>query len=155
MCVGRGAGFFLGFLGLILPGFLFYMTYETIEGAASLLSFQGFFYALHYLIDPFGGYRIRLKWISSEWLTSGHWGGNAEFYLYLAHFDLVVLGLLVILGSARGGTFLFLLGGLANLGLLLLGYSNLENVYSLAARPYLIPVEAILLLLAGLVGMRD
>ena len=153
--MGRSNGIFLGILGLILPGFLFYMSYETIEGPASLLSFQGFFYVVHYSRDPFGGDQIKLQWISREWLTANHWGGNLAFYLYMTSLILVVLSLFVIWGSVRGGALLFLVAGLANLGLLLFMYSNLENFYSIVGRPYPIPVGAILLLLAGLVAIRE
>jgi len=155
--MGRGAGFFLGVLGLILPGFLFYIPYETIEGPASLFSFQGFFYAVQYSRDPLRGDSIHLQWINREWVTATHWGGNLVFYLYLASLALVVLSLFVIWGSVRGGVLLLLVAGLANLGLLLIMYSNLEKIYiySLVGRPYPIPVGAILLLLAGLVAMRE
>lgn len=155
MFMGRNAGFFLGLLGLILPGYLFYMQYQRFSATNTFLIAQGFFYTLGYLRDPTGGDEIYLRWISSEWLTPENWGGNTEFYLYLASFALAVLGLLVILGSGRGGAFSFLLAGLANLGLLLLVYSNLVDYSSLATRPYPIPVGAIFLLLACIVGMRD
>ncbi len=142
--MGRGAGIFLGLLGLILPGFVLYL--DSVE---TILFGQGFFYSLIYALD---GAETNLQWISSDWLKPAIWGGDIEFYVYLASFALAVLGLLVMLGSSKGGAILFLLAGLATLGLTILTYSD-YNVGTITVYP--IPIGAIFLLLAGIVGARD
>jgi len=142
--MGRGAGIILGLMGLILPGFLLYK-----QSTETILFGQGFFYKLIYALE---GSETSLSWISNDWLKPAIWGGDIEFYVYLASFALAVLGLLVMLGSSKGGAILFLLAGLATLGLTILTYS-IHNVGTITVYP--IPVGAILLLLAGIVGVRD
>ena len=145
----RGTGFRFGLLGLLLPGFFLYLT----DGTITALFFQGFFYDFLYKKDP-GGSETRIHWMTSKWLKSDFFLSPIEFYLYLAGFALAVLGLIVILGSVRGGSFLFLLAGFANVGLMLLHYPVLENISGhLSISP--IPLGAMVLLLAGFIGLKD
>ena len=153
--MGRGAGFFLGLLGIIVPGFLFYIKWEFLVVFTSMI-FQGFFYRFFYTSSASGETSTELILFDNEWLQPEPWGGNTEFYLYLAGFALAVLGIIVILASTRGGAFLLVLAGLANLGLMILMYSNIEAIFELSGvSGYPIPVGAIILILAGFFGMRD
>ena len=147
--MGRRDGFRFGLLGLLLPGFFLYMT----DGTTTALFFQGFFYDFLYKRSP-GGSETGYHWMTSTWLKSDFFRSPLAFYLYLAGFALVVLGLIVILGSARGGSFLLLLAGLANLGLMLLHYPVIEDLSgTLSIFP--LPVGAAVLLLAAFIGLRD
>jgi len=152
MFMGRSSGLTLGLLGIILPGYLLYVKVKLLGGIESITG-QGFLYRLVYSITQ---KKTTLNWISGDWLKPQHWGGNTELYIFLASFGLAVLGFLVFLGNSKGGAYLLILAGLANLGLLLLRYSNIEEIFQLpGATGYPIPVGAIFLLLAGLLGSRD
>lgn len=154
MFMGRTASGTLGVLGIILPGYLLYLKYKLFGTITTSLVFHGFIYRFSYRIRP--SVTTTLWWIDGEWLKPEWWGGNTELYCYLASFGLAVLGLLVFLGNPKGGSYLFLLAGLVNIGLLLLVYSNIEEFFQLPnAAGYPIPVGAIFLLLAGLLGRRD
>lgn len=154
--MGRGSGFILGLLGIVLPGYLFYITYESILGTITLLSNQGFFYLFGYVRFPNGRTETELEVINRDWFSANHWGGNTEFYLYLASFALAVFALIVILGSDGVGSFLFLIAGLLNLALLVVTYNNMEAIFQVPVLSgYPIPVGSIFLLLAGLFGRRD
>jgi len=152
----RDIGFVLGLTGLILPGFLFYGG-PKYGGAVQILVNQGFFYSLIYervLFIKRG--RVIVQRLSSEWLHPEHWGGYTAFALYLASFGLVVLGLLVMRWRTRDGAFLLLVAGLATLGWMLTMYSNFRVIYGIpkeAISP--IPVGALVLLGAGLAGLRE
>lgn len=155
MFMGRGSAIVLGLLGLILPGFFFYLKWEFLV-TATIYIFQGFFYRFTYTQPTTGDAQTTLDWISQEWLKPEPWGGDIEFYLYLASFGLAVLGFIVLLANTRAGGFLLLLGGLVNLGLLFLMYSNIEAILELTGiSGYPIPVGAIILIIAGIIGMRE
>ncbi|MFQ6126764.1 MAG: hypothetical protein ACE5R6_19470 [Candidatus Heimdallarchaeota archaeon] len=138
--MGRSGGFVLGLLGIILPGYIDYISNGAME-----LACQGLFYKLLY------GSAIETKFelISGDWITQAYWPANTVFYLYLASLALAILGIIVILGSERTGGILLLLAGIVSLGWLGISYTN--NILS----GYPIPVGSILLILAGLIGMRD
>ncbi|MFQ5821218.1 MAG: hypothetical protein ACE5I5_14630 [Candidatus Heimdallarchaeota archaeon] len=154
--MGRGTAIVLGFLGLILPGFLFYINLEFLITTIFYI-FQGFFYKFTYTQPETGDTQTTLEWISQDWLKPDQWGGDIEFYVYLASFGLAVLGFIVLLANARAGGFLLLLGGLANLGLLFLMYSNMATIFELpiTITGYPIPVGAIILIITGIIGIRD
>lgn len=153
--MGRSAAIVLGLLGLILPCFLFYLEWEFLV-TVTIYIFQGFFYRFTYEQPATGDTKTTLEWISQDWLKPEPWGGDIEFYLYLASFGLAVLGFIVLLANARAGGFLLLLGGLANLGLLYLMYTNIEAIFKLpGVSGYPIPVGAIILIIAGIIGMRE
>jgi len=140
MCMGRGSGFILGLLGIIVPGYL-----DIASNGAMELEGQGLFYKLIY------GSAIETKFelISGDWITQAYWTVNMVYYLYLASLGLAILGIIVLLGSERVGGILLLLAGLVSLGWLAISFTN----DLLVGTP--IPVGAILLIIAGLVGMRD
>ena len=138
--MGRTGGFILGLLGVILPGYVDYISNGAME-----LSFQGLFYKLLY------GSAIETKYelISQDWITEAYWTVNTVFYLYLASLALAILGIFVILANDRIGAYLLILAGIVSLGWLALSYT--ENIVT--GIP--IPIGSILLILAGLIGMRD
>ena len=138
--MGRTGGFILGLLGVILPGYIDYISNGAME-----LSCQGLFYKLLY------GSAIETKYelISQDWITEAYWTVNTVFYLYLASLALAILGIIVILANDRIGAIILLLAGIVSLGWLALSYTN--NIVT--GIP--IPVGSILLILAGLIGMRD
>lgn len=138
--MGRTGGFILGLLGVILPGYIDYISNGAME-----LSCQGLFYKLLY------GSAIETKFelISQDWITEAYWTVNTVFYLYLASLALAILGIIVILGSERIGAILLILAGIVSLGWLAISYT--DNI--LIGIP--IPIGSILLILAGLIGMRD
>lgn len=148
--MGRGSGFFLGLLGLILPGSILYLQWDNFTE----LYMEGLFYFVGYYLS---GQETELWWISNDWLKPKCWGGNIGLSLYLATFALTVLGLLVILKSARGGSILFLLAGVASLGGMIAVFSNIDSSLQITnlTTNYPIPIGAIFLLLAGFVGRRD
>ncbi len=138
--MGRTGGFILGLLGIILPGYIDYISNGAME-----LSSQGLFYKLLY------GSAIETKFelISQDWITETYWTVNTVFYLYLASLALAILGIIVILASDRTGSILLLLAGIVSLGWLAISYT--ENI--VIGIP--IPIGSILLILAGLIGMRE
>ncbi len=160
--MGRGSGIILGLLGVLLPGYLLYVTWDFLGMTITGFLCQGFFYGFNLARNPSGTTETTLRWIHEDpiqfWKPE-YWGdpGNLELYLYLAGFALAVLGLILMLGGgAKGGAYLFLLAGLVNLGLMIVIYNNLEAVFQLPnISGYPIPVGSIFLILAGLVGRNE
>ena len=157
--LGRGSGFILGLLGLILPGYLFFITYEftgKLTGTTTLLHTQGFFYTFVYTRSSPGSTGNELSWISRNWFQSETWGGTTPFYLYLACFAVTVFAFIAYIGNDGFGSFLFLMAGILNLAFLIVMYSNMDALFHLADfSGYPIPVGSIFLLLAGLIGRKD
>jgi hypothetical protein len=146
--MGRSDGFRFGLLGLILPGFLLYIS----DGTTTVLFFQGFFYDFLYHLSS--GNSSVLNWISSNWFQTDFFETSLISYLYLASFALTILGLVIILINAKGGSLIFLLAGLSDLGLMLLHSPAIEGFTgSLSIFP--LPIGAAILLLAAFVGYRD
>ena len=153
--MGRNAGFVLGVVGLILPEFLFYGP--TMHGGLYVNRIaQGLFYSLVYQ-RTLAGSDLELRWVNREWFTPFHWWGHMVFTLYLVSFGLGVLGLLIIRRRTREGAFLLLVAGLAAVGWMLTMYPHvwilfkISKTYSFSP----IPVGALVLLGAGLVGLKD
>jgi len=143
--MGRASVFRLGLLGLILPGFIIYLS----DGTITVFFFQGFFY--NYISNSGGG--SGFHWLTTSWFQSNYFGSSLALYLYLASFALAVLGLIVVIGSTYRGGILFFLAGLANLGFMLLFTPVIENISGpLSIFP--LPVGAAVLLLTGFIGIK-
>ena len=106
--MGRSSGLTLGLLGIILPGYLLYAKVKLLGGIESITG-QGFFYRIVYSITQ---KKTTLSWISGDWMNAQRWGGNTEFYLFLASLGLAVLGYILFLADAKGGAYLILIGGI-------------------------------------------
>ena len=125
--MGRGSGIILGLLGVLLPGYLFYVTWDIFGLTLTGFLSQGFFYKFNLERAPGGSNETNLEWITRDWIKPETWGdpGNLELYLYLGSFALAVLGLILMLGGGtKGGAYLFILAGLVNIGLLIINYTN-------------------------------
>lgn len=154
--MGRSSGLTFGLLGIILPGYLIYSKIkfeflgEYISRTIISISItgQGFFYRIIYS-NNWGG-ALYIWWLKSPY------GGNPELYIFLVRFGLAILGFLAYFRNSKEGAYLLLLAGITNLAVLLLTYSNIaEQSLQYEATVYPIPVGAIFLLLAGLLGLRD
>ncbi len=147
--MGRKAGFWLGLLGFVLPGFFLYVTY----GTTTILRFQAFFYDISYGKTA-GGSDTGISYINKQWFSLEHFPSLLENYLFLASMAIAALGLIVILGSVKKGSIVLLVAGITNIGLMLIrdfpinGGSDPVSIIP-------IPVGAIILVLAGFLGLRD
>ena len=147
--MGRKAGFWLGLLGFVLPGFFQYVTYDT----TTILRFQGFFYDIVYGTTS-GGRNLGISYINRQWISLEHFPSLLENYLFLASMAIAVLGLIIILGSRKKGSIVLLIAGITNICLMLIkdfpinGGSDPVSIIP-------IPVGAIILILAGFLGLRD
>ncbi len=147
--MGRKAGFWLGILGFVLPGFFQYITY----GTTTLLQFQGYFYDISYGTTS-GGRNLGISYINRQWVSLELFPSLLENYLFLASMAIAVLGLIIILGSAKKGSILLLVAGFTNLGLMLIKDFPTEGIIDpVSIMP--IPIGASVLILAGFLGFRD
>jgi len=177
--MGRRAGFVLGLLGFLLPGYLFYIIAEVIFRNITILYIQGLFYFFRYERFPNGRTETELELITRDWFSADKWGSNTEFYLYLASFTLALLGLIVVIfRHENGGALFILLAGILSLALMSIQSSTpLEflAILTLRCNPvvglglytkfwliqyipttiYPIPVGAIFLILSGFFGRKS
>ena len=125
----RIVGLLLGWLGLIVPGFLVHLQipklFCPVGEVESIILIQGFFYTFAQ-IKWWGGITVTgSQGLNSQWLSPKYWGGSVALFLFLVSFGLITLSLIVSLISPRKGSYLMLLAGITSFGFMMIVYTNI------------------------------
>jgi hypothetical protein len=166
--MGKNSVLGLTIFAMVLPISVFYVDFNGLDATWVI----GLFYAYFRVSAGFGpvtvsadeygileypdvGYTERSFFSVDAWKEV--WGaddGQTMMILWAATLALVALGFLITFFDPKTGGIFLILAAIAGFAFTLMGYTVLDDNLGGAATIYPIPIGALFLLIAGLIGLR-